>query len=117
MRMKILQCAHIDINYTDRGCMTCGEKQEMQYHRYLYSLVVVTPSLVSRNLRNHLESTTVHSSESSGILLLGLKCFCLIIINRWLPGYISESYSRGGKGPISKFKGGIDNYTHLYISH
>ena len=43
--------------------MTCGEKQEMHYHRYL----------------NHLESTTVHSSEASGILLLGLKCFCLII--------------------------------------
>ena len=20
---------HIDINYTDKGCMTCGEKQEM----------------------------------------------------------------------------------------
>ena len=32
---KLLQCAHIDINYTDRGCMTCGEKQEMHYHRYL----------------------------------------------------------------------------------
>ena len=26
---------HIDINDTDKGCMTCGEKQEMHYHRYL----------------------------------------------------------------------------------
>ena len=45
----LLQCAHIDINYTDRGCITCGEKQEMHYHRYLslYSLVVVAPSLSS----------------------------------------------------------------------
>ena len=35
--------------YSDRGCMTCGEKQEMHYHRYLslYSLVVVAPSLTT----------------------------------------------------------------------
>ena len=54
-KMKKL-CAHIYINCTDRGCMTCGEKQEMHYHRYLslYSLVVVAP----RNLRNPLGSAT-----------------------------------------------------------
>ena len=43
--------------------MTCGEKQEMYYHRYLslYSLVVVASSLdyiVSRNPRSPLESST-----------------------------------------------------------
>ena len=27
-------------------------------------------TLVSRNLRNHLESTTIHSSEASGVLLI-----------------------------------------------
>ena len=35
MSIKLLQCAHTDINYTDTDCMTCGEKQEMHYHRYL----------------------------------------------------------------------------------
>ena len=35
MSMKIFTVALIDINYTDRGYMTCGEKQGMQYHRYL----------------------------------------------------------------------------------
>ena len=32
---EIFTVALIDINYTDRGYMTCGEKQGMQYHRYL----------------------------------------------------------------------------------
>ena len=35
---NFLQCAHTDINYTNKGCMTCGEKQEIQYHRYLTSI-------------------------------------------------------------------------------
>ena len=29
IQWKLLQCAHIDINYTNKGCMTCEEKQEM----------------------------------------------------------------------------------------
>ena len=33
-----LLCAHTDINYRNKGCMTCGEKQEIQYHRYLTSI-------------------------------------------------------------------------------
>ena len=38
IQLKRLQCAHVDINYTNKGCMTCEEKQEMQYHRYLASI-------------------------------------------------------------------------------
>ena len=30
--MKILQCTHININYTNKGSVTCEEKQEIQYH-------------------------------------------------------------------------------------
>ena len=40
---KITVCTY----YTDRGCMTCGDKQEMHDHRYLNSLVIVALSLTS----------------------------------------------------------------------
>ena len=33
-----LLCAHTDINYTNIGCMTGEEKQEIQYQRYLTSI-------------------------------------------------------------------------------